>query len=127
MMCRDWRDLPAPFVEPLYQAEINRWATTMSWDTRATWQQVERARSAGSLPGFVAEADGGIAGWTFCLLHRDSLQVGAVVASSPAATMALVDQVLVSEEARVASNVMVTVQLVGPLMLNRTACRLLTT
>jgi len=32
---------------------------------------------------------------------------GAVVASSPAATMALVDQVLVSEEARVASNVMV--------------------
>jgi len=106
MNVRDWRTLSSAQVEPLYQSEIARWDAVLHWDTRANWRLVEAARAAGTLPGVVVhDASGAVQGWAFYLLHRDALQVGALVCRSPAATGAVLGAMLDSAEPGTASSI----------------------
>src|SRR5262249_55219915 len=58
------------------------------------------------LPGFLSIDDAGnVDGWTYFLLHGSELQIGAIDARSEAATAALVDAVLASDEAARAAGV----------------------
>jgi ribosomal protein S18 acetylase RimI-like enzyme len=102
----DWRTVSSAVIAPLYQSEIARWDAVLHWDTRANWRLVEAARAAGTLPGVVVhDASGDVQGWAFYLLHRDVLQVGALVCRSPAATAAILEAILDSPEAAIASSV----------------------
>jgi len=105
--CHDWRESAAGAIAPLYAAERCRWATTLHWETRETWTHVETARRAGTLPGLVVEDESSDVGWTFQLLVRNTLQVGAVVSSTEQATGLLLDGILSSTEAIAASNILV--------------------
>jgi ribosomal protein S18 acetylase RimI-like enzyme len=106
MNVRDWRTLSSAEAAPLYHSEIARWDAVLHWDTRANWRLVEAARAAGALPGVVArDASGAVQGWAFYLLHRDALQVGALVCRSPAATGAVLGAMLDSREAETASSI----------------------
>lgn len=107
MNVSDWRTAPPEVVAPLYAAETRRWRRDLHWDISAQWAQVERARVHHTLPGLLAQSrSGDVLGWSFHLLHRDALQVGALVADSPATTERLVDELLRSAEARSASSLM---------------------
>ncbi|OFW46053.1 MAG: hypothetical protein A3J29_19020 [Acidobacteria bacterium RIFCSPLOWO2_12_FULL_67_14b] len=100
MVVHDWRASDAGLIAPLYAAEAVRWQCDLRWDTSAVWRQVEAARAAGVLPGFVARtADGRVCGWSFHVRHRDTFQVGGLVASSPAVTESLLEAMWTSPEA----------------------------
>src|SRR5262245_15081812 len=97
----DWRIVHRDELAPWFAAERARWMSTLCWDTSATWQMVEAARHAGSLPGFVVRDDAGvIQGWSFYLKHRGELQIGSVIAPSPLATEMLLSGIFQSPEAR---------------------------
>ena len=81
MIARDWCASAPSAIAPLFEAERALWLSTLHWDTRVSWAIVEAARTAGSLPGFIAiDVRGAIRGWTFYLWHEQALQVGAFVA-----------------------------------------------
>ena len=103
----EWHGIPAADMEPVYHAEADRWRETLAWETTPTWHLVERSRRRGLVPGYVVR-DGRdrISGWSFHLCHRQTLQIGALCASSVDVTGALVDAVLTSPEARQASRAM---------------------
>lgn len=104
MRLDDWRTAPADELAPLYAAEHARWLSTLSWDTSSTWQTVESARRAGTLPGFVLRDEGGaVRGWSFHLQHRGELQFGNLVSPSTHATEQLLRGVFQSSEARSAN------------------------
>ena len=76
----------------------------LDWDTTETLDALERARWNGRVPGFVVrQASGAVAGWTYYVLQGSELQIGALGASSPGTTASLLDAVLASAAARVAS------------------------
>lgn len=107
MIVRDWRTARDEAVSRLYETETKRWQRDLHWDIASQWAAVETARATHQLPGFIAESPSGeVLGWSFHLLHRDALQVGALVADSPATTERLVDSILRSDEARTASSLM---------------------
>jgi len=98
--CVDWRQADTRDLAALYAAEIRRWSGALGWDTASSWDHIELGRRLGTVQGLLAlDASGAIAGWTFCLLHRDVLQIGGFVATSEATTAALVDGLLSSETA----------------------------
>ena len=100
MIVSDWRLLPAPGAAALYRREQARWSRNLSWDTSSTWHTVETARTTWGLPGLVCRGAGGaICGWTFYLPRPASLEIGGLVAETPAATVALVNALV--ERARV--------------------------
>jgi len=102
-----WHAIDAAEMAAVYHAEAARWRDGLAWETDSTWATVEQSRQRGVVPGFVArDRDGRICGWSFHLQHRQTLQIGAVNASSVDATQALVDAVLDSAEARRASRAM---------------------
>lgn len=103
----EWHGIPAADMEPVYHAEADRWRETLAWETTPTWHLVERSRRRGLVPGYVVR-DGRdrISGWSFHLCHRQTLQIGALCASSVDVTGALVEAVLTSPEARQASRAM---------------------
>jgi len=107
MILIDWRSATVEAVSRLYAAETGRWRRDLHWDISAQWATVEGARASRRLPGFIAESSSGqVLGWSFHLLHRGALQVGALVADSAATTERLVDAILRSDEARTASSLM---------------------
>ena len=102
-----WHAIDEAEMAAVYHAEAARWRDGLAWETDATWAVVEQSRQRGVVPGFVArDLDGRICGWSFHLQHRQTLQIGAVNATSCDATHALVDAVLDSPEARRATRAM---------------------
>ena len=100
----DWARVPAAEMAHLYRVEHERWRRDLDWDTSETLEALERARLNGRVPGFVArQTSGGAAGWTYYVLQGSELQIGALVASSPGTTASLLDAVLGSAAATVAS------------------------
>jgi ribosomal protein S18 acetylase RimI-like enzyme len=88
--CEDWRDAPAERIDPLYDAEIKRWAALLEWDAAANFEQVELGRRIGHVRGVLAIAENGaIAGWSFYLANDEQLQVGGFVSASEACTQAM--------------------------------------
>src|SRR5690606_35610434 len=83
MRVEDWRHLPSALVAPLYEAETLRWRLSLDWDLRPTVEQLERARAAGTLPGFVLRGPGqSIVGWTYYVVQDGSVQIGSLLARS---------------------------------------------
>lgn len=105
MRVSDWRLADAEALAPLYAAETARWRRDLRWETASIWRQVEAARTAGTLPGFIATApDGRGRGWSFHLRHGDTVQIGGLAAVSHEATAGLLDAVWASTEAASARN-----------------------
>jgi ribosomal protein S18 acetylase RimI-like enzyme len=104
MNAHDWRHLSARQMAPLYEAERQRWLTDLHWDYSSTLADIERARESGQLPGFVVLDGARIAGWSYHLLHRDTLQIGGVIASSASATSRLFEATMKSNEAMAATS-----------------------
>ncbi|MEW6321201.1 MAG: hypothetical protein AB1635_08930, partial [Acidobacteriota bacterium] len=106
MTVLDWRNLPTARVAPLYEAEEARWRRDLSWDARSTWRIVEDARRAGELPGYaLVGASGAVEGWTFFLVHGDTLQIGALTAREARGVRRLLDEVMQAPEASLAQRV----------------------
>jgi hypothetical protein len=94
MIVRDWRQADAGLLRACYEAERRSWRADLAWETGWTWTTIEQARTTWGLPGFVALGSGRIDGWAFYLCDRASVQIGGLVASTPAATAALLDAIL---------------------------------
>lgn len=114
MSVRDWRSLTRLEVEPWYRAEQAWWSRELAWDTSSNWAIVEQARAAGTLPGFVLYDGAAAVGWSFFLVHRSTLQIGALTARTPEAATALLDAALETPEAHGAQSAMVFAPLVRP-------------
>jgi ribosomal-protein-alanine N-acetyltransferase len=115
MTTHDWRDASAHEIEELLTAEVDRWRRRLDWDIAEAWRAVGPARVSGVLPGaLVRDRRGRIAGWTWFLLHGESLQIGSIVADRAEVTAALVVAALESREARCASRVAVCVREAAP-------------
>jgi ribosomal protein S18 acetylase RimI-like enzyme len=115
MTTHDWRDASSHEIEEVLAAEVDRWRRRLDWDIAGAWSALDPERVAGLLPGALVRDRGGrIAGWTWFLLHGDSLQIGSIVADRPEATSALVAAALESREARCASRVAVCVREAAP-------------
>ena len=100
----DWARVPAAEMAALYRLEHDRWTRALDWDTTDTLDALERARLNGRVPGFVARhASGAVAGWAYYVLQGSELQIGALLASTPGTTANLLDAVLGSAAATVAS------------------------
>lgn len=107
MIVSDWRAASVEAVTRLYAAETVRWRRDLHWDISSQWATVEVARASTQLPGFVAQSSTGeVLGWSFQVVYRDALQVGALVADSEATTARLVNAILTSGEARAARSIM---------------------
>ena len=100
---QDWRSANAKLVAAALHTETGRWRSDFAWDVTTTWQSIEPARTAGTLPGFVAtDYAGRVVGWTCFLLHHGALQVAVFTAEAPEVTDRLMDAVLTSPEASAA-------------------------
>ena len=95
MNVRDWRDVRAELLAPIYAQAHRRWLHELGWDSSSIWHTLEQARTTWGLPGLVAVDDTGrILGWTFYLRQDDRLQVGGLTAGTPDVTRALVRALL---------------------------------
>lgn len=107
MIVSDWRTASVEAVARLYAAETSRWRRDLHWDIAAQWPIVEAARLAGQVPGLIAQSStGDVLGWSFQVLHRDVLQVGALISDSPATTARLVNAIMTSADGRAARSIM---------------------
>ena len=109
MQCLDWRTCPPSVIEPLLHAEVRAWRDELDWDVAEAWRLVEPARRNGHLPGYLAidAVRPHSTGWASFLLHRDCLQVLALVSSDEAATARLLDAMLASPECDEATSILV--------------------
>lgn len=123
MSVRDWRSLTRLEMEPWYRAEQAWWSEELAWDTSPNWAIVEQARAAGTLPGFVLYDGAAAVGWSFFLVHRSTLQIGALTARTPDAATSLLDAILETPEARGAQSAMVFAPLVQRWLAEVLACR----
>ena len=106
MTFSDWRDARPEDLAPVYALERGRWLTRLAWDPAPALAIVERGRSGGYVPGFIArETDGTIAGWTFFVLHHRVLQIGGLVARTGELVRRLLEHALKSPEAEAANEV----------------------
>jgi len=104
----DWRAASADDVQRLYAAETARWRRDLGWDISTQWPVVESARAAGTLPGWIARSPAGeVRGWSFHLLHRDTLQVGALASDAPETTRQLLAAIRSSPEAGSAGDLLI--------------------
>jgi ribosomal protein S18 acetylase RimI-like enzyme len=91
----EWRSLPREAVARLYSFEERRWRAALGWDTAASWQTVETARTTWGLPGWLCvDMTGDVRGWTFYLPAEHAREIGGLFADTPEATDALVSAVL---------------------------------
>ena len=91
----DWRTCPTDRMNLLYAAETVRWASVLEWDTTQAWEEVERGRTLGTVPGLVVtDEHDGIAGWSYYLTHQGALQIGGFVADSEPAAQLMLDRIL---------------------------------
>ena len=96
----NWTRVPSVEMAECFEREAARWRAHLDWDTTATWNALDGARRSGTVPGFVTRDErGAVVGWTYYVLHGGDLQIGALVAPSPAVGAALLDAVLASPEA----------------------------
>ncbi len=100
--CEDWRDLSAPAMALLYEQERERWQQALAWDPAPSLAELERARLAGEVPGFVARRGQHLVGWTFFVLHGSTLQIGALNGTSAGIVRLLLERVLATPEADMA-------------------------
>jgi GNAT superfamily N-acetyltransferase len=107
MICTDWRDAPADVVAPLLAAEHQRWAQHLWWDLRSSIEVTERARMAGELPGLIVRSrrTGEPLAWSYYVLARSSLQVGALAGTTAGAVRMMLEAICVSAEAQLARGV----------------------
>jgi ribosomal protein S18 acetylase RimI-like enzyme len=106
MTIEDWRDADAAVVRELFAAEEARWRTTLRWETDASWRILEEGRLHGHVPGWILRSrTGDVRGWTYYLLHDGELQIGGMVAGRATEIRRLLDRVLDSPEASLASSV----------------------
>ena len=95
LACLDWRELPTSAVASLYLSEVDRWATTLSWDTSSDWSEVELGRLLGHVPGYAVTNDRGtVVGWTFFIVLGHELQIGGLVSGSEECTEQLLTAVM---------------------------------
>ena len=74
---------------------------------RSTYRLLEEARTRGHAPGLIAlDGAGRPAGWAYYGLANRMLQIGGLVASNGEVTRALLDGILRSTEADMASDLM---------------------
>jgi len=100
--CEDWRDLSPAAMSLLYAHERERWLQALNWDPAPSFAEVERARAAGEVPGFVARRGQHLLGWTFFLLHQATLQIGALNGTSAGIVRQLLERVLATPESDMA-------------------------
>jgi ribosomal protein S18 acetylase RimI-like enzyme len=101
----DWRDAEPDLVQALYARERERWQRDLGWDTEASWQIVEAGRTLGHVPGWILrDADGSVLGWTFYVLHEGEVQIGGLTAERAVDLRRLLDRVLDSPEALLATS-----------------------
>jgi ribosomal protein S18 acetylase RimI-like enzyme len=106
MIVEDWRDADRDTVAALFTAEEERWRRLLGWDTQASWAVVEEGRSRGYVPGWLLrDGRGDVRGWTFYILHDGELQIGGLTAARATDLRLLLDRVLDSPEASLASAV----------------------
>jgi ribosomal protein S18 acetylase RimI-like enzyme len=101
----DWRDADPDLVQTLYARERERWQRDLGWDTEASWAIVEAGRTFGHVPGWILrDPDGSVLGWTFYVLHEGELQIGGLTAERAVDLRRLLDRVLDSPEASLATS-----------------------
>jgi ribosomal protein S18 acetylase RimI-like enzyme len=94
----------------LFAVETARWLSELRWDTASAWRDVEDGRVLGTVPGLAALDEwGAVAGWIFGVPHRETLQIGGLVASTAAATRALLDGICSGPAASKAHSIMLFV------------------
>jgi ribosomal protein S18 acetylase RimI-like enzyme len=99
--CQDWRDASPDEVGPLFDAECTRWYRSLGWDYRSCCRVLEAGRSERRLPGLLArDAHNRVAGWTYFVLHEQTLHIGNLVAENPAVVPALLHAITDGEQAR---------------------------
>jgi ribosomal protein S18 acetylase RimI-like enzyme len=92
---RDWREADAADTKVLYDREQEYWVRELAWDASSAWREIEQARIAGDLPGFIArDVERTVRGWSYFLREGETAHLGAVVAEMPQATNALLDACL---------------------------------
>ena len=94
MRLANWRDADAGAFTDIWHAQGRRWAERLSWDNSSTWATLEAQRRDGTLPGLILVDGSRIAAWSFFLIHRGTLQIGACEADSAASTRLLLDAML---------------------------------
>jgi ribosomal protein S18 acetylase RimI-like enzyme len=105
--CEDWRNTSADALQALYRIERARWMSHLHWDIDPTYRLLEDARTRGHAPGLIAlDGAGRPVGWAYYGLANRMLQIGGLVASNGEVTRALLDGILRSTEADMASDLM---------------------
>jgi ribosomal protein S18 acetylase RimI-like enzyme len=105
--CEDWRNTSADALQALYRVERARWRSSLHWDLDSTHRLLEDARTRGHAPGLIAhDSHGRPVGWAYYGLANRMLQIGGLVASTGEVTRALLDGILRSTEADMASDLM---------------------
>ncbi|HEX7942972.1 MAG TPA: N-acetyltransferase [Gemmatimonadaceae bacterium] len=94
MQLLDWREADQDLLSDIWTCQIDRWQDRLSWDSASNWAAVEAERRSGRLPGLILLDDSGVHGWTFFLVHHDTLQIGAFESASSAASRLLLDGAL---------------------------------
>lgn len=94
MRLANWRDANACAFTDIWHAQSRRWAERLSWDNSATWAALEAQRRSGALPGLILLDGTRIAAWSFFLIHRGTLQIGACEADNVSSTGILLDAML---------------------------------
>ena len=103
----DWRLASAEVVGGLLEAERQRWIAALHWDAQPAFDLLERTRQSGQAPGLLAyDADGRPHGFTHYFLQNRRLQISGLVAESGEVTRQLLDDVLRTPEAELASEVL---------------------
>ena len=106
MMLEDWRDAGADDVARLYETEQQRWLETLGWDTSIAWSIVEEGRRRSHVPGWILrDTAGNVLGWTYYVLHETDLQIGGLTAGRAVDVRRLLDRILDSPEASLATSV----------------------
>jgi ribosomal protein S18 acetylase RimI-like enzyme len=95
MILHDWHEVPAAALAEVYGSERERWLRVLQWDSAAAWHEVEHARTAWGLPGFVVIDDRSrITGLAYYLIEDERLDIGGLVSADGAATDLLLDGIL---------------------------------
>jgi ribosomal protein S18 acetylase RimI-like enzyme len=106
MTVRDWRDVPAAALAPLYAGERDRSLQTLQWDSGGAWQEVEAARTGWGLPGLVAvDTRARVRGLAFYVVDGDRMDIGGIVSDDVQVTDALLDGLVTAADALTGSTV----------------------
>jgi len=105
--CEDWRSADAETIAALFRVERERWRDDLHWDADRSMKLLEQGRSSGRACGWLARNDEDeVVGWTFYLLHNRILQIGGLHAETGEVTRTLLDAILHSAEAELATQLL---------------------